>query len=493
MRSEAAEPLHDLGMDEVRHRAAGGAALLGARGALVYALGIGATLALARLLTPREFGLVALGSVLVVVGTYVVDGGLGAALIRRPAPPRRMELRAVAGLQVAVATALAAIGAAAAGSFGRDGLVVAVMLASLPIASLKVPATILLERQMLYRPITLVDVVEAASYYAWALVAVAVGFGVWGLASAVVARALIGVVTMSRVSPYGLVRPGWSWRHARPLVGFGAKLQTTAVVALVRDQGLNVAVAAIAGTATLGVWNLAYRILQVPTLIVTAAVRVSFPAMARLLGVGGDPRVVIERGVATIAVTMGIVLVGLVGCAPAALPALLGDAWSDVPAAILWSSLGVLLNAPVMVATIGYLYASDHAGTVAGAAAAQTVTWFAVTVPLLPSLGATAVGVGWIPGGIVIAALAGRRAAQLTGAAILRSLAVPAAVAIAAGAAGWAIGAAGPETLARGAMGLVAAEVVLRAGLALADRALLSETYRLLARAVRAASGRGVF
>jgi O-antigen/teichoic acid export membrane protein len=479
-----------LGSEEVRDRAAGGAAVLGARGAIVFALGSGANIALARMLVPRDFGVVALGSVLLVVGTYLVDGGLGAVLIRRERPPERIELEAVEGLQLLIASGLGALGAAAAVTFGRDGLVIATMLVSLPIWSARIPAAIVLERRIQYRSIAFVDLLEAVTYYAWALVAVAIGFGVWGLASAVIARAVIGVIAMNRVGPIGFVRPRWSWRTVRPFVPFGVKLQATALVAMGRDQGLNVGVASIAGIATLGVWSLAYRILQVPTLIITTATRVSFPAMSRMLEVGEDPRRPVERAVGTLTVLMGIVVVGLVGCAPAAMPALLGDGWGDVPAILLWSGAGLLLSAPVIVSTIGYLYATDHAGTVVWATVCHTGVWFAVTFPLLPSLDAVAVGVGWVPAGIVMAAIVGRRTSRLTGASISRSLAPPAAVALAAGAAGWALALAGPETVPWGIAGALAAEAVLAAGLGLVRRSLLTDTFALAARAVRSSRGR---
>jgi O-antigen/teichoic acid export membrane protein len=201
MPRESADPLETLGIDEVRERAAGGAAVLGARGAIVFAVGLVVNIALARLLVPRDFGVVALGSVLLVVGSQISDGGVGAALIRREEPPERIELEAVAGLQMAAAWALALAGAGGAALFGRDGLVIALMLASLPILSLRIPAGIVLERRLSYRPIAFVDLVEAISYYAWALTSVGLGFGVWGLASAVVARAAIGALTMMFVGP----------------------------------------------------------------------------------------------------------------------------------------------------------------------------------------------------------------------------------------------------------------------------------------------------
>jgi O-antigen/teichoic acid export membrane protein len=473
-----------LGADEVRERAVGGAAVLGARGALVYLLGIGANIGLARLLAPRDFGIVALGSVLLVVGTYLTDGGMGAALIRRERAPERIDLEAVAGLQLAVAAGLAAIGAVGAAAFGRDGLIVATMLASLPIASGRIAPGIVLERQLLYRPIAFVDLVEAVTYYAWALVAVALGAGVWGMATAVVVRSIAGVATMVRVGPVGFVRPRWAWARMRPVVAFGAKLQAAAVVAIVRDQGLNIGIATISGVATLGVWSLVYRILQVPVLVVNTAVRVSFPTMSRMLEAREDPRPLIERGIGTVAVCMAVILVGLVGCAPALLPALLGERWADVPPTVLWSSLGLLFTAPVIVAAIGYLYATERAGAVLWATVWHTLTWFAVTFPLLPVVGAPAVGLGWIPAGIVMSVLVGRRTANLTGAAVFRSFALPTVIAVAAGAAGWAVAASGGQTVVRGVAGLVVAEAVLLAALWVTQRSLLASTGRLFASAL---------
>ena len=68
--------------------------LLGARGALILVLGVGANIVLAGLLVPRDFGVVAFGAVLIVLGGYLADGGLGAALIRRPEPPTGMAVTA---------------------------------------------------------------------------------------------------------------------------------------------------------------------------------------------------------------------------------------------------------------------------------------------------------------------------------------------------------------------------------------------------------------
>jgi hypothetical protein len=149
----------------------------------------------------------------------------------------------------------------------------------------------------------------------------------------------------------------------------------------------------------------------------------------------------------------------------------------------------MLLSVPILVCTIGYLYATNVAGTVVWATAWHSVVWFTTTFPLLPSVGAPAVGLGWIPAGIVSASIVGRRTSKATRAAIVRSMAVPAASAIAAGAAGWGLASAGPRTLLLGAAGLVTAEVVLFAALWVGARPPLLATYALGKRAVKGARG----
>jgi hypothetical protein len=78
-----------LDADEVRRRAAAGAAALGVRNVVLLAAGLVANLVLARLLVPSDFGYVALGQTLALVGSYLASGGIGIALIGRRAMSSR--------------------------------------------------------------------------------------------------------------------------------------------------------------------------------------------------------------------------------------------------------------------------------------------------------------------------------------------------------------------------------------------------------------------
>ena len=453
-----------LDADEVRRRAAGGAAALGVRNVVLLAAGLVANLVLARLLVPSDFGYVALGQTLALVGSYLASGGLGIALIGRREAPSRRELEVLMGVQLAAATALAAVFAAGAIPFGRGGAIVALILVSLPFSTLRVPQAIVLERELSFRTIATVDVIELLAQYIWAVGTVALGAGVWGLASAVVVRALAGSVAMIRLGPLGLLRPRLGWSEVRPLLGFGVRFQAAAGVGVARDQVLNAGIAAIGGISTLGVWALAFRFMQVPLLLFTTLYRVSYPAMAKLLAAGRDPRPAIERGAGVTAVATAVIVVGIAAGAPALVPALLGDRWDDVPAILGLGGIALMLSCPVAAATVGWLYAADDPGTVLRAFIAHSVIWIAVTLALLSPVGPAAIGIGWVAGAFGDSGLLARAAAARAGARLGRVLAVPFAVTLVAGGAGWALSTTS-DTVAAGVAGLLVGEVVLLAGL----------------------------
>ena len=180
------------------------------------------------------------------------------------------------------------------------------------------------------------------------------------------------------------------------MLGFGMRFQAVGGVNLVRDQGLNVAVAAIAGVATLGVWSVAFRLVQATTLLFESLWRVSFPAMARLLETGEDPRPLLERGIALTGTAAGFLVAAMGGSATALVPVLFGERWSSAADVLPWAAVGIGLSGPLSACAAGYLYAVGDARTALRATVAHTVVWFAVALPLLSPFGLKALGVGWL-------------------------------------------------------------------------------------------------
>jgi O-antigen/teichoic acid export membrane protein len=258
-------------------------------------VGLGSTVVLARLLTPHDFGVVAVGLTFMAFIGLLSDGGLGGALIRRAEPPDVLELRALLGLQLTVTVVLTAAIAAVLLTQGESGRVAALMVCAMPVVAFQFPGKIMLERELRFRPLAWVEVSQVLAYHVTAVVLVVAGAGVWGIATGALARAAVGAVGTNLVSPVRVLRPLLSWSRARPLMAFGARMQLINGTLLARDQGLNVAIAGVAGVGTLGLYALARRLLEVPYLLLTTLWRVSYPAMSRLLAAKEDPVGLVER------------------------------------------------------------------------------------------------------------------------------------------------------------------------------------------------------
>jgi O-antigen/teichoic acid export membrane protein len=476
---------------EVRRRAIAGVASLTIRGAVVRVIGFGGTVVLARLLVPHDFGLVAFGATLMFFARYLADGGIAAALIRTREDPPLADLQALLGLQLAITSVFAGATAIAASPFGTEGRIVAVMVASLPLTALRVPGTIVLERRLSYGPLVVVDVLETFSYFAWAIGTIEIfHWGVWGLATGAVVRAIVATVAIGFVSPVGLPRPTLAWRRVREPLGFGIRFQGVGLVRVIGDQSVNLGTAAIASVSTLGLWSLAGRFLMVPTMAFEALWRVGYPAMSRLLGSGENPRAILERGTALVATATGAMLVPLVGSTPALVPALFGSKWNAAASVIPWASLGLMVSGPISVTASGYLYAVGDVRAVLRSTAFSGAAFAGVGLGLLPVLGVTALGLGAMSSAFVEAFVLARAMSIHSSASIASPLGIPTMAACGAAGAGWVITASLQPTLVAAVLGGLAAEGIYLACLLVIRRSLVSDMSGMLHKMIQASYAR---
>jgi polysaccharide transporter, PST family len=479
-----------LARDEVKRRASAGVFIVGTRGLAILLISFGGNIVVARLLTPHDFGVVAIGMTLVyLIGTFA-DGGLGGALIRRAEPPEREELQALLALQLSASVGLAVVIAAAAVPFGQIGWVIALMVSSMPLVMLQLPGRILLERSLSYRPLALVELSQVLVYQAWAIGLVVAGFGVWGLASATVVMRAAAALVMAAVCPAGVVRPRFSWGRVRPLIGFGVRFQGASAAGFVQDQGLNASIAAIGSVSTLGLWSLARRLMEVPLLLFDSLWRVSFPAMSKLVAAKADVAPLIERAVGMTAVASGVMLTGLAGSAPGLVPGIFGEQWRDAADVIPAVCLGLGIAGSLSVATVGYLYAMGDASAVLRANLFRMLALFAVALPLLPMLGVRAAGIGWLISSIVDAVVLGRATLRWTRVRLVRPLLVPLTVGIVSTVAGWLVAHLAGEDLLSGLAGGAFSVLLFISGLMVLRRKLLWDTMRFALGAMRAAAPR---
>jgi O-antigen/teichoic acid export membrane protein len=475
----------------MRSRAKSGIFFVGSWGAMNLIVGFGGNLVLARLLLPRDFGIVAIGATLMMFTTSLADGGLGSGLIRLERAPDRRELKAALALQLALTGVLAVAASGVGWMLGGAGLVVALMMVALPLAALQTPGRVMLSREMRFKALSTVEAIANMAYYAWAIaLVVAADAGVWALASAVVVRAIVLAIGVTAVSGQRMW-PSFAGATAlRPVIAFGLRFQGVSLAGMLREQGLNVGVAAIAGVGTLGVWTLTKRLLEFPALMFEPLHRVSFPLLSHVLAAKQDPARMLDRGVAVASTASGVVLVSMGVSTPELVPFVFGEQWRPVGEILPWICAALLVAGPLSVVAVGFLYASDAPSVVLRATILHSLALFAVAFSLLPIVGAAAIGMGSLAGAIVDAAIMARAIRQRSSARPLDGLLPTLAVAALAGAAGFGVSAASGPGVITGVEAALAAAAVYVGVLTVVRRSVVLETLRMIRGAIESGLSR---
>lgn len=268
-------------------RSASGNALLALSGQWGrYALQLLALVVFSRLLSPADFGLVAMVTGVVGVAYVIGDFGLSLAALQAEQldAHQRTNLFWVntgIGLLVTVSICLAARPLAA---FYGDPRVLSVTVALSSVFlvnGVAVQFRTELNRQLRFGVMAAADFLGQAVGFAVALVGALVGWSYWAL---VAMQVFAAVVTNSIIVARARWWPGWYRRGAamRSLLVFGANTFLTQVVNYVSTNIDQVVIGRIWGATALGFYNRAFQIARIPSQQVAAPLtRVALPYLSR--------------------------------------------------------------------------------------------------------------------------------------------------------------------------------------------------------------------
>ena len=436
--TEAVQAEPALKAGDIRRRAASGAALLTAKGIFAQVLGLLSTIVVARLLLPSQLGLYAIAltisTFLLMLGSGV---GMGAALIRRSAAPEHADLGAFVALQLIVSSVLVGVVILATRPFGLVGQLTAVMVVSAPIIAFRGAGLVVLERQLLYKRIATAETAEMVVYYVWTVVTVVVGWGLWGLATATVARAVAGTALIVALTPTGVIWPRYDRPRIRAMLGIGLRVQAVDFVFALRDQILVLGAAAVGSVSIVAYWGLVLRALQAPQTLLLTLLRVSFPAMSRTRSAGGDPASMLPRLLPVAVILTGLLLAPLAGAAPALVPFLFGEKWSPAADTLTLACLAVVIHTPVLIAGQSFLWTAGDARTPLRASIADAVVVVAVGLPLVPIVGVLGLGIGAVACAIAHTAILARAVDRQTHVRVFRHISAPVLAWVAAAGVAW--------------------------------------------------------
>ncbi|MGH8523400.1 MAG: MOP flippase family protein, partial [Gammaproteobacteria bacterium] len=317
------------------------------------------SIVLARLLSPTDFGLVAMAAVFVGFIELLRDMGTGAGIVQTSRPTDEL-LSSVfwlnVGLGVVATALLLALAPLAAMLFRESRLILVLQGLSISVlfAALSVVQTSLLTRQMRFRRLAIVELTGSLAGGVLGIALALSGYAVWSLVWQSVCSVLLVSAGTCLVSEW---RPRFVFQLSslRSILGFSANLTGFNLLNYFVRNADNFLIGRYLGAQNLGLYDLAYRVMLYPLHLVSWALgRALFPVYARMQTDHarlGAAYLKVTRAIALIVFPM---MLGLVAVAEPFVQTVVGAAWSSVTPLLF--ILGPLAAYQAIGTTVGHIY-----------------------------------------------------------------------------------------------------------------------------------------
>jgi len=248
-----------------------------------------ATIVLARLLTPADFGLVAMVSTFTGLAQSFADLGLSEATIQRREINHNQVstlfwINAAVGLGLTVAT----VGfAPLIAHFYRDARLINItLLVSLTFlfGGFRVQADALLKRQMRFQAIAVRDITSYAIAVPSAIIMALQGFGYWALVALPLILNFIVTALSWLMVKWRPIWPRWD-SEVGSMLNFGSNVAASYFIVTVSRNMDNVLIGWYLGAGPLGLYSRAYNLLMLPIRqLIFPVGNVAIPAFSRTQG-----------------------------------------------------------------------------------------------------------------------------------------------------------------------------------------------------------------
>jgi teichuronic acid exporter len=295
-------------------------------------------LVLARLLTPEDFGLLAIAVTAIAVMLNLSNIGIEPALIQRPDVTQEdYDAGWSIGIVRAMLVVLVIFPAAPyiASLFGDPAATEVIQVLTIGViidalGSIKIAG---LNRDLKFRSLAIVNLAQAITTTIVAIV-MATRYGVWALVAGSIAGSLSATVSSYIIAPY---LPKFRWHKAATLnlLSYGRWIFFSGLIIMVATAGLRAIISRHLGVAELGIFYLAARLAYLPYEAIIGVVEpVAFPVYARLQEQAGKTRELFRTsllGIATFLIPACLLLAAL---APGLVEHVLGARWSGTTTAV---------------------------------------------------------------------------------------------------------------------------------------------------------------
>lgn len=287
---------------------------------------------MARLLSPTDFGLLAMASVFTGIVYFVLDLGLKSSLIQRQTLEEKL-ISSVFWINVFVGLVMTVVGVvfswSIAGFYNNPVLqpVVVALSCNFLIFSLGITQEALLNRQMDFRSLELRTLLGQFIGTVCSIVMAFWGFGVWSLVARISITTIVGTTLMWFVTNW---RPKWwfRWSDVRELIGFGSDVLTSNLLAYFGRNADNFLIGKFISATALGYYTMAYNLMMFPVLRFAQVLSsVLFPALSRLQDDVEKIKSSWFRATRLIGAVTTPLMLGLIALAPQFVGVVYGEKW----------------------------------------------------------------------------------------------------------------------------------------------------------------------
>lgn len=316
------------------------------------------TIVLARLLTPADFGIIAMATA--VTGLVAIFGDLGtSAAVIQKADHSPQLLSTIfwlnLGFGVLVMLAVAGIAPLAAMFYSEPRLtaILLVLSTAFPLAGLGILQQSLLERALNFNVLARIELAASVIGGAAAVAFAAAGGGIWSL---VLQTVVTPAVTSLLLWLHSEWRPSAPARLAevRSIAGFSANITGFNVVNYFARNADYILIGRFLGSTELGFYTLAYRILMFPLQnLSTVLIRVTFPVFSQLQDDDSRFRSAYLRTVVAIALVTFPLMAFLFVVAEPLIGRVFGAEWlPSVPLILIFAPIGLVQSVSTTVGSI---------------------------------------------------------------------------------------------------------------------------------------------
>lgn len=333
---------------EIKRKTVSGAIQLIAREVFIKIVVVIGQLLLVRLLAPSVFGLFAILSFILTTAEIFTDIGLNLAIIQKKEKPTNEQLSTIffvkMFLSLLVVLLLNFVGPFIISYYHQLSSFEILMLRLLSLTLLIKPLpniiSSLLERDLRYKDIAIIDISGIITYYSTALILAFFNFGIWSFILAIVTKTIVESIATFLFRPF-IPLFSFDLRKIREFINVGKYFQLGFFLTIIHNSIIPVVAGPRIALAQVGFLDWSYNTASFPRVFIDNLGRVSFSSFSRIQDKKEIIAVSIEKAFDILTVITVFFIVAVLVVGGDLIHYFLNDKWIPALPALKWYVLSI--------------------------------------------------------------------------------------------------------------------------------------------------------